>query len=64
MLERQRPIEALQQAHSAPLSPQQSAFVLSLGCYSLVLGGAAWAGLQLPPSLKGKGRKDSQEERS
>lgn len=38
MLERQRPIEALQQAHSAPLSPQQSAFVLSFGCCSLVQG--------------------------
>ncbi|KAF7462333.1 hypothetical protein GHT09_012733 [Marmota monax] len=37
MLERQRPIEALQQAYSAPLSPQQSAFVLRC---SLVLRGA------------------------
>lgn len=62
MLERQRPIEALRQAHSATLSPQQSAFVLTLGCYSLGQGGAAWAGLQLPPFLKGKGGKDSQEE--
>ncbi|KAK2103977.1 CKLF-like MARVEL transmembrane domain-containing protein 5 [Saguinus oedipus] len=45
MLERQRPIETLQQAHSAPLSPNNPPLSSSPGCCSLVLGeGAALVG--------------------
>lgn len=62
MLERQRPIEALQQEHSTLLSPQQSAFVLPLGGCSWVLG--ALPGRAPAPTLpKGKREKRGAEEK-
>lgn len=57
MEERQKAIEAPQQAHSAPLSPQQSSFVLWFWLLQLGPAGYCLGWAPVPTSLKGKERK-------
>jgi hypothetical protein len=63
MEERQKAIEALQKAHSAPLYPQQSSFVLWFWLLQLGPAGYCLGWAPVPTSLKGKERKTQPNKR-